>query len=406
MDATPTTVEPLDVPRFSLTERDRRWARVREFMTRDGVDVIVAPNATGAWNNQHANVRYLTGVGGNCAPAAAIFPVDGDVTAVTGPVPSREHWLGRQDWVLDVRPTFFGLTNGLLERLRELDPKVIAIAGLAGLPRTPEGTVPHGTYVAIAEAFPDAEIVNGTELLDEARYIKGTEELEALRKSVALVEAAIDVLAAEARPGVPECVVYARMVSTMVELGGEFPVFMLWQAGWPQTPRNWMQPTRRPLQRGDLISAETEAKWMGYSGQISHQAVVGPIRPQLAEMFEVQQAAFAACCAALVPGARLGDLIPITASVADGTPYRCQLILHGRGLGDDPPLAIFGTEFGGQDQRMKNWLIEENTSFMVKPLVLDPAGVPWVCWGDSVVVTSSGVERLGTRNPEILVLDG
>ena len=66
-------VEKLDVPRFSLAERDRRWRLVRQLMAEEGLDVIVTAVNTGHWDHFQANTRYLTGVGGNCGEAAAVF---------------------------------------------------------------------------------------------------------------------------------------------------------------------------------------------------------------------------------------------------------------------------------------------------------------------------------------------
>ena len=40
-----TPLEPLEVPRFSLAERERRWKRVRQLMERDGLDVLVVPSS-------------------------------------------------------------------------------------------------------------------------------------------------------------------------------------------------------------------------------------------------------------------------------------------------------------------------------------------------------------------------
>jgi hypothetical protein len=45
--------EPLQVPRFSLAERNQRWRR-------EGLDVIVAPSTTTARDG-----RYLSGIEGN-----------------------------------------------------------------------------------------------------------------------------------------------------------------------------------------------------------------------------------------------------------------------------------------------------------------------------------------------------
>ena len=401
-----SAVRRLEVPRLSIAERDRRWTLVRSLMARDGIDVIVAPAATGAWDNMASFNRYLTTIGGNCAPVATVFPADGEVTVITAPVPPKEHWLGFQDWVTDIRPSFFMMTEPVIGRLRELsaDRARIGLAGLAGLPRQPEGSVPHGVYAALAEAFPLAELVNATPLLEEARFVKSDEEIEALRRATGLVEHALDVLAALARPGVPENVLYARMLAAMGERGSDLPTMFLFSAGTPQPLRNYFQPTMRPLEAGDVISCEIEGKWAGYIGHYTCQATVGPVPDEYAAMFEVQQRAVERCRAHLVPGATLGEFIDIAASAAEGTPYRCQVILHGRGLGDDAPITVFGTQFGGQAERMKNWRLEANAVLLPKPLVATRDFQKWVCWGDPVVVAEGGGQRLGTRRPEIMAV--
>lgn len=399
-------VQRLDVPHFSVAERDRRWSRVRELMARDDIDVIVAPSNTGAWEHLAANTRYLTGIGGHGAPVAAVFPADGEVTAITGPVPTPEYWRGYQDWVTDIRPSFFGFGRATVDRLRELgvDRSRIGFAGLAGLPRRPEGAVTYGDWLAVREAFPEADLVNAQPLLEEARYRKSDEEVAFLGHAVELVERAIEVLAKEARPGVSEASVYGRMVASMVEGGGELPTLILWSAGNPQPARNAFGPTTRRLQRDDVISAEIEARYAGYCGQVTIQAVVGSVPDQLHQMFQLQQRAVDACYQKLRPGATLGELIPVAEQAAEGSEFRCQIICHGRGLGDDPPITIFGTEFGGQDARMRAWPIETGATLIVKPLVSTADRSCWVCWGDSVVVTEAGPQRLGRRPAEILEL--
>jgi hypothetical protein len=72
--------------------------------------------------------------------------------------------------------------------------------------------------------------------------------------------------------------------------------------------------------------------------------------------------------------------------------------MHGRGLGDDAPMFIFS------DEEMRNWAIEENAVFMVKPVIMTEGRAKYVVWGDSVVATKTGARRLGTRPPEIIEL--
>jgi Xaa-Pro aminopeptidase len=194
-------------------------------------------------------------------------------------VPEKAYWLAFQDWVSDIRPSFFSLDDALIERLEELGMERgrIGIAGLALVPRQADGIVSSGTVEKIRAAFPEAELVNATFLMDEARFVKSEEEIAFLRQAVALVERAIEVLMCEARPGVAENVVYARMQAAMVEAGGELPMMLLWSSGNPQPLSNAFMPTRSKLAKGDIISAEIEARWAGYAGQVTIPAVIGKV---------------------------------------------------------------------------------------------------------------------------------
>ena len=133
-----TQAQNLEVPRFSLIEREQRWRRVRQLMERDGLDVIVTPSTTGARDG-----RYLSGIGVNGSSAAVVFPREGEVTALTGPVPSREYWLRFQDWV-----THYHVERGETGRWRVISPAqayhgptmaTLALTGRSGLqgPLTP-----------------------------------------------------------------------------------------------------------------------------------------------------------------------------------------------------------------------------------------------------------------------------
>lgn len=59
--------------------------------------LLILPPNTSLWDQLQANVRYLTSIGGNCAQAAAIFPLEGDVTAITRPDVDVRCWRAKQD---------------------------------------------------------------------------------------------------------------------------------------------------------------------------------------------------------------------------------------------------------------------------------------------------------------------
>jgi Xaa-Pro dipeptidase len=391
------------VPRFSLTERDRRWKRVRDFMAEDGIDALFVAPSTGLFDQFQANLRYLTGLGGNHCQLAAIFPATGEVTAISSPDVDPSIWLERADWVTDIRMvgSGWGYVQLAIERLKELGLTRgrIGISGLSGNTRYPEGLFSHGMYEMMRAALPDAELVNGNPVFERARFVKSDEEVAFMERAIGLAERALETFSAEARTGVPECVVYGRMLSTMVEQGGEIPTMILWSVGWPQPKSNYYMPTARPMQRGDMISIELEARWAGYIGQVTQVAFLGDPPVEYERMFEIQQRALQRCYDLLCPGAIIGDFVDACAAF-DSDDYTCRLIMHARGLGDDSPICVYQP----RDETMRNWKIEANSTFIIKPVIASHDLSRRLYWGDTVVATANGARRLGGRIPQIMRL--
>ncbi|MDH7798907.1 MULTISPECIES: M24 family metallopeptidase [unclassified Beijerinckia] len=390
----------IDVPRFSMAERDRRWARVRELMARDGMDVIVATPHTGHHDHFSAYSRYLTGLGGYSLEVGAVFPLDGTVTAIVVPDVAPRKWHAQQDWVTDIRSHGRAFGDGIITRLKELglDRSRIGLAGLTGVPRFADGLVTHAFYEKLRQAFPNAVLCDCTRLLDVARYTKGPEEIEFLRGGVVQAEAAIAALQATARPGISENEVYAAMLAAMVARGSEVPAMIMWSAGRPEALVSAGLPTARRFEPGDFIRVEVESRYAGYCGQVTQMAVLGQIPPGYNDLWQLQQEAVALCSEWAKPGITLGELATRTEAIAKNTPCRIRFLMHGRGLGDDAPIYVFSAA-----DEIKRWVLEENASFIIKPMVIRD-GYADVVWGDSVMITLAGAQRLGTIEPTILEL--
>src|SRR5262249_46283299 len=221
-------------PRFSLAERDRRWKAVRDLMRQQRLDVIVTPNNTGHSMDFQSNTRYLTHCGGGGdADIAPVFPVEGEGTAI--PTSREPRWPTVQDWTRDVREARRNYGGVIVERLKELKVERgrIGITGLGEVEgtRTPEGTILYGTWKQIREAFPQAELVDTTEILAEVRYIKSAEEIAALTKSMEIVELAYEAEVTAAKPGVRDWNVWAETQSAMLRNGSEMPGHCNWGPG-------------------------------------------------------------------------------------------------------------------------------------------------------------------------------
>src|SRR5437899_6138682 len=111
--------EPIEMPRFSIQERDRRWGRVRAAMAEKGLAAIVAFPHTGHNAQWEADARYLTCMGGGGSSTGCVFPLEGDVTGISLNRP--EFWSGIQDWVTDVRTSeHHTWSEPIVKRLQEL----------------------------------------------------------------------------------------------------------------------------------------------------------------------------------------------------------------------------------------------------------------------------------------------
>src|SRR6187401_2515014 len=162
----------LPVARFSVAERDRRWAAVRANMAREGVDALVCVYHTGHHNHWQADLQYLTQIGGNNVDASLVFPLEGEPTGfVINPFYEGP---AAHDWMSDFRPTRRAWGDMISERIKELHLE--------------NGTIPSGTLDRIRELLPDAKIVNGTWICQEPRMRKSAEEVQFLDKSIELIE--------------------------------------------------------------------------------------------------------------------------------------------------------------------------------------------------------------------------
>src|SRR6476620_11300213 len=399
-------------PRFSLVERDRRWQAVREKMAEQNIDVIVTPQNTGHSMDFQANTRYLTHCGGGgAADIAAVFPLNGDVTAST--TTGNPRWTTTQEGTSDVREARRKYGTIIVERLRELkvDHGRIGITGLGKVEgtRTPEGTISHGTYERIREAFPQAEIVDATPILTEVRYIKSAEEIDVLTKSMEIVELAYQAEIEAAQPGVKDWDVWAATQYALMRNGSEMPVHCNWISG-KNVRRTLTRPSMRILEFGDLIINEVEASWIGYRSQGVQPVFVGKADSVHQDLIKVQRALFNRDLENIMPGVTVKELAELTLKTAEAAApksgpaagARGDLNMHGRGAGDDGPIITAHDK----NPRQLALALQENMVFICKPSAISADGSTISTWGDTVVITKTGGRRLGKRRHELAVSGG
>ncbi len=392
---------------FSLEERDRRWALVRKLMAKAGIDVIVCFPLTHQHGRGAADSRYLTQLGENSDEVTVAFPIEGEVTA----------WLSRggvwpsSNWFTDIRAAERGMGGKTISNYLNAHPELakgtIAIAGLTSTPishiRSFEGVVNWGSYETLRNNFPNANIISATPVLGEARWRKSPEEIAFLRKGVEVAEIELQALRDHARPGVPERELYAHMMFANAMAGGSFHPMVGWVSGPATRPYHRLeQPSFRKLQHGDVVSVEVEGIWGGYHAQIDQSMAIGDAPQHMHDAMKCVWEAFDRVVAAMKPGLKIGEMMELAERTGlVGGRVRTGLGMHGRGTGNDGPLLVARRP---EPPEVRDLVLEEGCCFNVKP----SAGIDdvddYMRWGDSVVVTATGAERLGTRAKELPVL--
>jgi Xaa-Pro aminopeptidase len=399
------------LPRFSHSERARRWSRVRELMRLQQLDAIIGFPNQSHWDQFQADIRYLTHIGGHQTEVAAVFPLSGDVTAFVRGSNEVAWWNIAQDWVADIRASRRSWGEPVIARMNELrlQEARIGIAGLSGLLRAPEGTVVAGMLEKVKQAFPKAQFENATELLQDARSIKGPEEIAWMERAAEILDRVVEVILAKARPGVMENEMVAAIWQTIIAHGGDYPSMTHWGAG-TGVPWACRIAPHRPLQDGDMINTELEAKYGGYISQTVQAACLGKIPAPLTRAFAASVEVFDELVRFMKPGVSFGEVVTLYRKLVRNTGHTPKgMLLHGRGIGEDRP-QITG-ELDGEVHRSATYTMHldlplaEGNVFVLKPGAMPGDAPDSVRCGDTVVVETNGARRLGKRRftfPELI----
>ena len=222
----------VQIPRFSLAERDRRWTTVRRMMSEAGLDCLVVWGLSSKWDEYTANVRYLTQIGGERRGGCSNFSERRGTNNVHLSGIMEPFWRKAQDWVKDIRGQKGGKSwasriRGGLEECGLLRGRI----GTVSASFRERGMMPYGVYSELLKELSEAHILDATDIMEKARIIKSPEEIRFLERAGEIGDAMTEALRTIARPGVKECEVFAEVLRVMVAEGGEVPALLLWGCG-------------------------------------------------------------------------------------------------------------------------------------------------------------------------------
>jgi len=405
---------------FSRAERDRRWAAVRRVMAKPqwNLDAILAPGS-----GEKAYAQYLTQIGGRGGSADVIFPRDASkpVHAFVGSSRNRRFWEKRLTaWQSDGKLLIAEGegSKSIVEQLKSLglnrSGTRVGVAKLAGSRFDPEGLGSAHFLEKLKSALPGVEFLPmekwGTDAgpIDESAMMKGKEEHAAIRAAVAAGENAIAAIRRLARPpSRQQADIWLPIFTAMFAETGEDPT-RLSIALDAEANATLGAPTDDPLKEGQIVNQEIDATVQGYRAQVNHSIFVGgPKTPGYDYYRATMETAIKIlneCLASIVPGkTTCGQLADHYAKLVEklDAEDRSGVVLHSSGIGN-----LSRPRLGPANSRGDSDIVlAPGMTFDFKPAIRmkrsaveDGQKENRVAQiGEHVIVTETGVERLGKR---------
>lgn len=288
--------------------------------------------------------------------------------------------------------------------------------------------ISYTEYNRLAAIFPEAEVVNGTPLIRQARSVKTPVEVELFRRSGLLHAKAYEQIPTVYRPGMTD-IEFSIEIERLMRLQGNLGIFRVFGQsmeifmGSVLTGDNAAVPSpydfalggegldpalpgganKTPLRQGQSVMVDLGGNFNGYMGDMSRVFSVGRLSEEAYTAHQVCLEIQEEVSLMAQPGAVCEDLynkaieIVTKAGFADkfmGIGQQAKFIGHGIGLeiNEAPVLA----------PRIKQEL-EPGMVFALEPKIIIP-GVGPVGIENSWVVTQEGVEKLTLCEEEIVEL--
>jgi Xaa-Pro aminopeptidase len=277
-------------------------------------------------------------------------------------------------------------------RLRELGARRI---GVVGVNSTWGVGMPYQHYERLAE-FEREDV---TREFGALRLVKSEEEVERLRGAAELSDLAILTLQREAKPGRTEQELVAIVEDAYRRRGGTVRITFL--RSMPMDAPNGclpaQNPSRRALERGDVILTEFSASLDGYSGQVHRPVFVGAEpTAEWQRLFDVAREAYDRLAAGMHAGSTEGDAIRNAAVIGEAGYAIYDDLIHAYGTDYTPPLV---------DRSCVRWwrsgeepppgrTIDAGTAIVIQPNPITPDERMGIQLGALTVVRDDGADCL------------
>jgi methionyl aminopeptidase len=243
-------------------------------------------------------------------------------------------------------------------------------------------------------------------------YLRGKEEIDAIRAAARLVAQTLEMLGREVRPGVTTADL-DRMAETFIRERGARPAFKGYR-GFPASICPSINdevvhgiPGSRALAEGDIVGMDVGAEMGGYYGDAAFTFPVGRVSDEATRLLQVTQEALMRGVAQAKAGNRVGDISHAIQSYVEENGFSVVRSLVGHGIGrhmhEEPQVPNYGSPDRGPRLMAGQVLaIEPMVNVGTAEVLTRPDGWTVVTKDGSLSAHFEHTVAVGPEGPEIL----
>jgi Xaa-Pro dipeptidase len=239
-------------------------------------------------------------------------------------------------------------------------------------------------------------------IIEHARYIKHTEEIKAMRRSVNTTEVAMAEMWRQLKLGITENQLWSILHQVNIARGGEWIETRLLSSGPRTNP--WMaECSDRIIQAGDIVSFDTDLIGpYGYCTDISRGWVTPGKAPtnEQRDLHATAREMISYNIDLVKPGMTFRELADRAYQLSDEfIPNRYAVIAHGVGLADEYPAIRYAEDW---DKYGYDGVIEANTVLSFESYAGRVGGHEGIKLENQVLITETGKEVLDTFSMDLI----
>ena len=224
----------------------------------------------------------------------------------------------------------------------------------------------HANFLALKRDFPNAQFLDVSDAIIQARSVKDDEEISLIKKSAEIVSRSFSSIPEEMNEGITEIEIASILNSKMQKNGASSPSFETIVAFGPHSAEPHYSPRRSRLKRGDYALFDFGARYMRYCSDMTRTLVFGKASSEMRQVYQTVMEAQNIGIDALQAGEKASNVHGMVAKFIDSTKYKGRFT---HSTGHTIGLSVHD---GGLLSSSSEIILEDGMVFTIEPGIYIP----------------------------------